>query len=210
MGNPYVSKRPRLILASNSQARAELLQAAGIVFDQRPTHIPEPRPRRGERFETYLSRLARLKAEAAAARAGTQDWVLAADTAIRFRSRILGKPGTAARARRMLAELQGRTHLLVTAVCVLGPAGHGGVRPRLEGRDSVRVTLRRLTPAAIRAYVATVQPLACAGAYALQGRGAAILKDLQGDPSTVVGLPLALTESLLRRAGFRPDRIRRP
>lgn len=155
---PILRGRPRLILASASTARAELLVASGIAFEQRPPHLPEPHPHRGERLGAYVARLARLKAESAVGHVDPNDWILAADTAICFRGRILGKPGTILRARRMLAELQGQSHLLTTAVCLLGPETARGTRRRLEGRDTVRVILRRLTTAAIRAYVETVRP----------------------------------------------------
>lgn len=199
MGNHYVG---RLILASNSQARAELLAAAGIPFVQQAFQHDEPARCQNECFEDYLMRLSRLKADAQAAHSLARDWILAADTAILFQGQIIGKPGTASQARRILGKLQGKTHVLATAVCVLGPATSKKGRLRYTGLDKAVITLRRLSPSAIRAYIAEASPLFCAGAYALQGKGAAALRELRGDPSTVIGLPLTLTERLLRRAGF--------
>ena len=195
-----------MILASNSQARAALLLAAGIPCEARPGNVREPPPERGERLERYLARMARLKAEAA--RASVHDWVLAADTGILFRGRILGKPGSMANAKRMLCELQGRSHILATAVCLLAPAAKGG-RRRFEGIDSVTVRVRRMSPQEIRRYVASAKPVACAGAYALQGGGAVVLRSIDGDPTTVIGLPMSLTQELLARAGF-CRRLRQP
>ncbi len=197
MSNPYVDV---LILASNSKARVALLQAAGIACVARPGDVREPLPERGEGLRNYLARMARLKADAACAEAN--DWTLAADTGILFQGRILGKPGSLANARRMLGELQGRSHTLATAVCLLAPAVNGR-RRRFEGIDSVKVRVRRMSPHEIRRYVAAAKPVACAGAYALQGGGAVVLRSINGDPTTVIGLPMSLTQKLLERAGFR-------
>lgn len=191
-----------LILASSSKARAAILRDAGIRFIQQPAALREPRPRRAEKLGAYIARTAMLKAQAAALCANSGDWILAADTAVAFKNKIMGKPGTVLCAKRMLRSLQGRTHMLGTAICLLAPCAPSRARRVFQGMDMARISLRRMTPSAIDAYVAAKKPLACAGAYALQGGGAAVVRKMIGDPSTVIGLPLSLAETLLRKAGF--------
>lgn len=199
-----------LILASASAARADLLRAAGIKFRLAPAHVAEPPPALGEPLQHYLERLAQMKARAAAPRHPGAA-VLAADTVLclparranQTRLRIIGKPAgqtpaaRAASAARLLRELEGREHLIGTGVCVLGPADARGRRAMRCGYAAARVRLRDLTPPEIRHYVAQVKPWHCAGAYALQGAGAAIIAEVRGDPTTIIGLPMALTIRLL-------------
>jgi septum formation protein len=186
-----------LILASASRGRAELLTAAGFDFIQDPTGIPEPEPAPHENPALHAQRLARLKADAAVHRhPGTL--VLAADTIAFCGNRILGKPRDEEHAVEMLAFLAGRPHTLVTALCLayLPPGG----TPRFEaGTDQAQVTLRAWSPDRLRRHVARVRPLFCAGAYALQEGGLAIVEKMEGDPATVVGLPLDLLDRLLKR-----------
>lgn len=197
-------KRPEpvLILASASPARAQLLSACGHVFIQRPAGAPEPRRRGGRGVRAHVLGLARRKAEAAA-ELHPEAFVLGADTVAHIGGRILGKAGHAAGALETLSRLAGRTHCVCTAVCVIAPPRRGRKRRVLSGIDEASVTLRRLSRAELRAYVRALKPFNCAGAYALQGGGAAIIRRLRGDPSTVVGLPVELAERLLRRAGYR-------
>jgi septum formation protein len=186
-----------LILASASRGRAELLLAAGYDFIQDPTGIPEPAPAPGEDPAAHARRLARLKAEAAVRR-HPGALVLAADTIAFCGDRILGKPRDEEDAVAMLAYLAGRPHTLVSALCVafMPPGG----APRFEaGEDRAEVTLRPWSHARLRRHVERVKPLFCAGAYALQEGGLSIVEKLEGDPSTVVGLPLDLLDRLLAR-----------
>ncbi len=199
-----------LILASASSARADLLRAAGIKFRVAPAHVSEPPPAPGEPLKNYLERLAQMKARAAARR-HPRAAILAADTVVclpagrakRTRLRIIGKPqgrtpaALAASAARLLRELSGREHLIGTGVCVLGPADARGRRAMRRGYVAARVHLRALAPPEIRHYVALVKPWQCAGAYALQGAGAAIIAAVRGDPTTIIGLPMELTLRLL-------------
>jgi|GEM_PF-3965381 len=191
------SPRPRLILASASAARAELLRAAGFAFRKSPTHCPEPPPRRGESPRAYALRLARLKANAALRR-HPRSLILAADTIVVHRGRCLGKPADAAEAVAMLKRLGGETHMIITALCLMaqGPAG----RPwRCEGIALARVSLRSWPAERLRRHVSAVRPFFCAGGYALQHGGSALIRRIQGDPTTVIGLPLDVLDRLLAR-----------
>jgi septum formation protein len=184
--------RPRLVLASQSPRRRELLAQLGVALEVRPAHADESQAP-GEAPRAYVLRVARDKA-----RAVPGDLVLAADTAVVLGDEILGKPADAADARRMLAALSGTVHEVLTAVVVRRAA------PALE-LDAVvatRVRFASLSPAQLDWYVATGEPLDKAGAYAIQGAGGAFVLEVEGSVSNVVGLPLAETAALLGRAGF--------
>jgi septum formation protein len=190
-----VSGAVRLILASASPRRRELLAALGVVFDVVPSDVDEtlePVP-----LPDAVGRLALRKARAVAAgrRAGL---VLAADTIVVIDGTALGKPADAADARAMLTALRGRTHEVMTGIAVVDAA---------TGRDAVetvvsRVTMSAYSDAARDAYVAGGEPLDKAGAYAIQGEGGALVSAWEGSHSNVVGLPLAETAALLRRFGL--------
>lgn len=199
-----------LILASASEARTELLAAAGFSFKRVRPEVKEPAPDQGESLQRYVIRLARLKAEAIAA-SRSYACVLAADTALclpptrptRGRLRVIGKPegenndDRAAAAGRMLTKLAGREHCICTGICLIAP-GKTGCRWRTRtGSVTARVRLRLLTTDEIREYVRRTRPWHCAGAYALQGAGAAIIADIRGDPTTIIGLPMVLTTKIL-------------
>jgi septum formation protein len=186
----------RLVLASSSPRRAELLRVLGVAFDIVPTDIDESR-RPDEHPHAYVERLAREKAESATVRLGTV--VLAADTAVVHEGEVLGKPGHPAEARTMLARLSGEVHHVVTGVAV---AGVEDGRLEVESVvESARVRMAALTVEEIASYVATGEPLDKAGAYALQGRGGLLVESVEGHPTTIVGLPLPATRRLLARRG---------
>jgi septum formation protein len=147
----------------------------------------------GEAPRDYVLRVAREKARAVAG-----DVVLAADTAVVLRGEVLGKPGGAEDARRMLRALSGTAHEVLTGVCVRRAA----VRLELAQVVATAVRFAPLAPAAIEWYVRTGEPLDKAGAYAIQGAGGAFVLGVDGSVSNVVGLPLAETAELLRRAGL--------
>jgi septum formation protein len=183
---------PRLVLASQSPRRRELLGQLGLTLDVRPSNADES-VRPGEPPRDYVLRVAREKA-----RAVPGELVLAADTAVVLGDEVLGKPAGAEDARRMLRALSGTDHEVLTAVVVRRAA------PALE-LDAVvatRVRFARLGPREIDWYVATGEPLDKAGAYAIQGSGGAFVLSVEGSVSNVVGLPLAETAELLRRAGL--------
>ena len=174
-----------LILASTSPRRKELLTLAGIPFTVVPSPAEEPEPYFGELPAAYAARMARLKA-AAVARAHPEAVVLGADSVVAVGGTILGKPRDAADARRMLGLLSGRVHQVVTGCAVFGLAAE----PEIFS-VSTDVHVVALSDAAIDAYVATGEPMDKAGAYAIQGKAAAFIKEIHGSYTNVVGLPLA-------------------
>lgn len=180
-----------LVLASASPRRLELLRQIGLVPDLVvATEIDEtPRPR--ELPRALALRLARAKAEAAAALyPGSR--VLGADTVVGLGRRILPKAETEAEARACLEKLSGRRHRVHTAICLVTP----GRAPRLRLGESI-VAFKRLSTAEIDAYLATGEWRGKAGGYAIQGRAAAFIRFLSGSHSSVVGLPLYETAQLL-------------
>ena len=182
-----------LILASGSPRRRQLLEMLGLPFravapDVDESLLPSEQP------EAYVTRLARDKARAVAAREPGAP-VLAADTTVVLRGCLFGKPADPAEAADMLRRLQGRKHQVMTAVAV---ALDGRLEHALDVTD---VTFRRLSDEQIADYVATGEPLDKAGAYAIQGKGAALVEGIQGDFFGVMGLPLRLALDLLARVG---------
>jgi septum formation protein len=186
-----------LLLASASPRRRELLRRAGVAFEVCPADVDES-ALSGEAPEPYASRLAREKALSIARRAGSDSrFVLGADTVVIARDRIYGKPADPDDAVRILRELRGLTHRVLTAVA-LARDGHVLHELRVESH----VTLREASDPEIRAYVATGEPLDKAGAYALQGEGARLVLRVEGSRSNVIGLPLEETLALLREQGL--------
>lgn len=183
----------RLVLASGSPRRRQLLAEQGLLFEVRPVDLDET-PRPGESGCELVLRLAEQKA-LAAARAG--EVVLAADTAVVVDGAVLGKPADDAEATAMLRQLSGRWHEVLTgvAVCDLDRA------LRLALVETTRVRFATLSEAEIGWYVATGEPADKAGAYAIQGYGAIFIEQIEGSYSNVVGLPLSTTYRLLRQAG---------
>jgi septum formation protein len=181
----------RLILASASPRRAELLYSAGFEFDIEPADVEEG-PLDGESPTAYTLRVARDKAGQVAARcSGPGAVVLGADTEVVIDQRIQGKPADSADARRMLEALSGREHWVYTAVVLIGP-----VR-RAEEVVSTLVSFSALTAAEIDWYVATGEPMGKAGGYAIQGLGGRFVEHIAGSWSSVVGLPIATVHRLL-------------
>lgn len=178
----------RLVLASGSPRRADLLRSAGFSFTVRPAGVEEW-PFAGGSPVAYAASLARAKADAA--RAGDDEVVLAADTVVVLDGSVLGKPGSPEEAAAMLRRLSGRRHEVVTAVAVR----QGGVRRC--GHDRALVTFRSLEPDEIAEYVASGEPLDKAGAYAIQGAAAGFVERLEGCRDTVVGLPVELVRDLV-------------
>jgi septum formation protein len=173
----------RLVLASKSPRRREILSAAGIAFEVRVADVPEVRAGEEDPLE-YVCRLARAKAEAVPC--GPGEIVLGADTVVVLEHHVLEKPLDAEDARRMLGLLSGRTHEVITGVCL-----------RSDGRNIVdakttEVRFVRLSPAEIDAYVASGEPMDKAGGYAIQGLACKFIDRIEGDYFNVVGLPVAL------------------
>lgn len=182
----------RLVLASQSPRRAELLTTAGFEFEIDPADVDET-VREGEAPETYAQRIARDKALTVAARHPSRI-VLAADTIVVCDGAVFGKPVDRADARRMLRALSGRDHEVLTAVVV---AGSGRLTEHLE---RTRVTMTAMTPADIDWYLDSGEAEGKAGAYAIQGRAARFIPGIEGSYSNVVGLPLAAVHRMLGEA----------
>ncbi|MFZ3263039.1 MAG: Maf family protein [Terriglobales bacterium] len=183
-----------LVLASASPRRQELLRNAGIAFEVQPAHIPED-PLPGENAKDCAERLAREKALAIARKRPTEA-VLGADTVVVIDNQILGKPANAADAARMLRLLSGRTHSVITGVCLV-------VDGQLSaGSETTSVTMSEISGKEIAGYVATGEPMDKAGAYAIQGIASRWIPRIEGDYSNVVGLPVALVYRMLQRAGL--------
>ena len=172
-----------------------MLAMLGIPHDVDPADVDES-PLAGEAAEALAGRLAREKALTVARRRAGR-WVLGADTLVVVEGEVLGKPHTGGEAEAMLGRLAGRHHDVVTAVAL---ARDGVVH---QARDMTRVWFRPLARDLIQAYVATGEPLDKAGAYGVQGYGAALVERIEGDFFGVMGLPLRLVVDLLGAAGMR-------
>jgi nucleoside triphosphate pyrophosphatase len=187
----------RLILASASPRRAELLRAAGYVFDIMAVDIDE-RVRTGERAEDYVRRLAMEKS----ARAGPYDdetlVVLAADTAVVVDGTILGKPADDADARRMLEQLSGRDHEVLTGISLRSKS------IELGGVESTIVSFSRLSSDDVDWYVASGEGRDKAGGYAIQGLASRFIPRISGSYSNVVGLPVHRVAELMTGIGYAP------
>jgi septum formation protein len=206
-----------LVLASASPRRQELLRNAGIPFTVQPADIDES-PRVGESARACAERLATEKALTVAAMR-PEECVLGADTVVAVDEIILGKPRDAADAARMLRMLSGRTHRVITGVCIVSPVVSGqspvvgktqavqqeageklatGNRHLATESETTLVTMCELSDADIGGYVATGEPMDKAGAYAIQGMASRWIPRIEGDYSNVVGLPMALVWKMLR------------
>jgi septum formation protein len=184
----------KLILASGSARRRELLAGLGLSFSVEVPELDEHR-HPGEEPDAFVERIARAKASVVA---GPHRLVVAADTTVVIDGQILGKPAHPEEARSMLRRLSGKTHEVLTGVAV---ARWGEA---MELQSAVETTLVRflaLTEEEIDDYVATGEPMDKAGAYALQGLAAIYVESVTGSPSNVVGLPLHTLARLCRGAG---------
>lgn len=190
-----------LVLASASPRRKELLAQAGYEFRAIPSSVPEER-RENEDPTTFATRLAREKAQSVFEqihRDSPKDTllVLGADTIVVTPEEILGKPRDAEDAARMLRLLSGRTHQVITGVCLMS---EGSTEIAAE---TTSVELRRLSDAEIAEYIATGEPMDKAGAYAIQGYAARWVPRIEGCYFNVVGLPLALVASMIEESEAR-------
>jgi nucleoside triphosphate pyrophosphatase len=206
-----------LVLASASPRRHELLRNAGISFTAQPAHIDET-PLDRESPRDCAERLAREKA-LRVCETRPLDYILGADTVVAVDEVILGKPADAADAARMLRLLSGRTHEVITGVCLVCPTSgekksrnpwsskKTGSSSSTENRnltiasETTRVTMLPLSDEEINAYIATGEPMDKAGAYAIQGMAARWIPRIEGDYSNVVGLPVTRVCQLLRASG---------
>jgi septum formation protein len=184
-----------LLLASASPRRRELLARVGLALVVRPADVDES-PRDGEDPRAYVARIAGAKADVAAGSRVAGQWVLAADTTVTIDGAILGKAVDAAEAATMLRRLAGRVHQVITGFAVLGD---GGVRVAREVVTDV--VFVAMDEAAIADYVASGEWRGKAGAYAVQGIGAALVAEVRGSVTNVIGLPLAEVLAALREVG---------
>ena len=183
----------RLVLASSSPRRSELLARLGIPFEPRPVETDET-PRRGEKPEALVLRLALAKARAAV-RPG--EIALGADTVVALDQIVLGKPADSNDARRMLRRLSGRTHEVWTGVALVAAPSRGAPACEIARACRTEVRFRKLNEPEIAAYAASGEPADKAGAYAVQGGAGRFVEAILGELTNVVGLPLPLVSELL-------------
>ena len=195
-----------IYLASQSPRRRQLLEQLGVRHelllpgedeDAEALEVVKP----GEAPAAYVQRVTQLKLDAALARLKRRGLpaapVLCSDTTVALGRVIYGKPEDAADARRMLGELSGTTHRVLTAVAI------GSARRRVQALSDSRVTFAAMSRPQIAAYVAGGEPMGKAGAYAVQGRAAAYITHISGSYSGIMGLPMYETSELLRAYGFK-------
>jgi len=193
-----------LVLASASPRRQEILRNAGLRFVVHPTDIPEV-PHPGEAPREFAERMAKEKA-LAVFRQRPSDTILGADTVVVIDEQILGKPENQADAARMLRLLSGRSHIVITGVCLIGLQPEtGNSKPDTSFQDvrseMTLVTMDSLSDDDIRSYNATDEPMDKAGAYAIQGIASRWISRIEGDYFNVVGLPMALVWRMLKQRG---------
>jgi septum formation protein len=184
-----------IVLASSSPRRRELLRLMGLTFrvdhaEYEEVMDPSMPPHR-------LARHLSLEKARSVAAKYSDAIIIAADTFIRFRGKLLGKPDTMPEARRMLGMLNGKTHSVITGFTVMDTL----TGKRISKAVETKVRFRRLTADEIASYVRTGEPLEKAGAYAIQGLGAVIVKEIQGDYFNVIGLPLSSLAQALKKFG---------
>ena len=184
----------KLILASSSPRRAEILRAAGWPFEPIAANIDETRADDEDAVD-YVLRLAQEKAEAVAASLAS-GLVLAADTTVVLDEHVLGQPADDADARRMLKLLSGRWHEVLTGVALM-PVGQTG--PPLIDHERTRVRFTEMSRGEIDWYVSTGEPRGKAGAYGIQGRAALFIEQIEGDYFNIVGLPIRLVYELVKK-----------
>ena len=187
--------KKKIILASTSPRRKELLRQIGLIFEVVPSEIEED-VKDGEKPCEHVLRLARLKAQVIA-RDQHSAVIIGADTIVVLGGEILGKPKDEEEAFAMLSQLSGRVHKVFTGFCVLDASDGSEYSEAVESK----VRFKHLTPEEIRGYIKTGEPMDKAGAYAVQGRGSYMIKEIQGSYTNVVGLPLCELFEVLARIG---------
>ena len=192
----------KLILASASPRRAQILRDAGLRFEAVQARVSERR-KRGETARIMTRRLAQAKARAVVKKLGNEPGeaiVIGADTIVEVNGELLGKPQSPQAAREMLAKLAGRTHRVVTSVAAIRLPD----RAQVIATESTRVRFARIDAHEIAEYVMTGEPLDKAGAYGVQGIGGRFIEKIDGCYFNVVGLPLARLYRMLIELGWQP------
>lgn len=184
----------RIILASRSPRRKEILEKLGLVFEIDPPEIDET-PRHRENPLSYVQRIAAAKADRVALRHEQRCVIIAADTTVALDGEIFGQPRDLDEARRMIQNLSKKSHSVHTAVSV-----------RCDGRsangfDTASVMMCEVTPEMLEWYLGTGESMGKAGAYAVQGQGAALVAEVRGEMDTVIGLPVWLLAERLAHIG---------
>ncbi len=189
---------PRLVLASSSPRRYDLLSSEGFEFLVAEPNVDESAPA-SELPERTAARLALTKARSVAERVGPESCVLAADTIVVVDDHVMGKPRDEEEAIHMLLRLADRTHRVITGYVALLDGS-----PAESGVEVSRVRMRAVASEEARSYAATGEPLDKAGAYAVQGVGGRFVEHIDGSRSNVIGLPLEVVVPALRRLGVDP------
>jgi nucleoside triphosphate pyrophosphatase len=185
----------RVVLASSSPRRHQLLELIGVAHEVQPADVDETYTP-GEVADFYAERLARAKAELVSA-LNRESVVIGADTIVVSDGNVLGKPHDEADAARMLRMLSGRAHIVMTAVAVAHQAR------MVSTVENVSVTFRDLSDEEIASYIATGEPMDKAGAYGIQGYGATVVRRIDGDYFAVMGLSLVRLMELMAQLGIR-------
>ena len=185
---------PKLILASQSPRRLELLRQITDQFEVVPSSVEEKLDP-GLRPEENAKLLARAKAESVA-KNYPDCWVIGADTLVALHQEILAKPVDVPDAQRMLSRLSGKEHRVMTGICVVSPG------KTLDKSVTSKVRFKSLTAEEISNYVLTGEPMDKAGAYAIQGKGSFMVRDFSGSKSNIIGLPIDELKILLAKTGF--------
>ncbi|HKQ85571.1 MAG TPA: nucleoside triphosphate pyrophosphatase [Candidatus Acidoferrales bacterium] len=193
----------KLILASGSPRRAEILRSAGLSFEPQPAYVDESLLP-GERAEDYVLRLAKTKAQIVAtiaAKNSERTFVIGADTTVVCDGRIFAKPENASEAHEMLRALSGKTHEVLTGIAIIRtPDGL-----QASGMEATRVTFASLSQNDIDAYIVTGEPFDKAGGYGIQGIGGKFISRIDGCYFNVMGLPLSRVWQMLRALGWREE-----
>lgn len=192
----------KIILASSSPRRQELVRSLGVPYDIRVSHADET-TEPGLAPEAIVETLSLRKAAAVHETLGGEDRrdavIVGSDTIVVLDGTVLGKPQDEADALRMLTALQGRSHTVYSGIaCIDGATGRSHTAHR-----ATQVTMKSMDEARIRRYIATGEPLDKAGSYGIQGIGATLVESLQGDYFNVVGLPVSLLADMLEPFGIR-------
>ena len=187
----------RIILASASPRRRELLEKIGLKFEVEPSNYAEDM--RSRLSPDELAKSISLEKAKVVASKHKNAIVIAADTFIVFRGKIMGKPGTEAEARKMLMMLRGKSHSVITGFTILDTDRNKVLTKSVE----TIIHIKNLTPEEIDAYVKSKEPLDKAGAYAIQGLGSVIVERIEGDYFNVMGLPLSALAEGLKEFGVR-------
>ena len=190
----------KIVLASRSPRRKDILESLNLSFVIDPPDIDES-PLNNESPKDYVQRISTAKADLVAQRHDRQCIVIAADTTVELRGEIFGQPRDLDEARLMIQKLSGKTHKVHTAISVRCN------KKIANAVDTASVTMREVSSELLEWYINTGESIGKAGAYAVQGHGAALVTNLAGEIDTVIGLPVGLLTSLLRDLGIDPKTL---